>query len=101
MPPKANAAIKGPVIVCAVVLKPIAGHRSGSPLIKYLAGGREMELWLAPIAGTQLVGPYRLSVANLLGDLVITATSYATVTAAASPALPLRPSITTEPAAER
>jgi hypothetical protein len=91
---------KGPVIVCAVVLVPIAGHRAGSPLIKYLTGGREMELWLAPIGNTQLVGPYRLSVGNLLGDLVISATSYETVPSPA-PALPLRPSITTDPAAAK
>jgi hypothetical protein len=91
---------KGPVIVCAVALVPIAGHRPGSPLIKYLTGGREMELWLAPIGNTQLVGPYRFSVGNLLGDLVIAATSYETMPSPL-PALPLRPSITTDPTAAK
>ncbi|MDQ2081993.1 DUF3108 domain-containing protein [Xanthobacteraceae bacterium Astr-EGSB] len=91
---------KGPVIVCAVALVPIAGHRPGSPLIKYLTGGREMELWLAPMGSTQLVGPYRFSVGNLLGDLVIAATSYETISSP-SPSLPLRRSITTDPTATR
>jgi hypothetical protein len=89
---------QGPVLVCAVAFKPIAGHKPGSALVKYLTGGREMELWLAPISGTRLVGPYRLAVANLLGDLVIAATSY-DVMPLSSPALPLRPSLTTEPPA--
>ena len=91
---------KGSVIVCGVALVPIAGHRSGSPLIKYLTGGREMELWLAPIGNTQLVGPYRFSVGNLLGDLVIAAASYETMSSPL-PTLPLRPSITVEPTAAR
>jgi hypothetical protein len=86
-----GAGYAGPVVVCAVTLKPIAGYKAGSALVKYLTGGRELELWLAPIAGTRLLGPYRLSVTNLIGDLVITATGYE-VTSAAEP-LPLRPSI--------
>lgn len=87
---------QGPVLVCAVTLRPIAGHRPGSALVKYLTGGREMELWLAPITGTRLLGPYRLSVANLVGDLVIAATSYEVIPSA-SVEWPLRRSIAPEP----
>ena len=93
---KAATGYQGPVMVCAVVLQPIAGHRAGSALVKYLTGGRELELWLAPIAGTRLFGPYRLSVASLLGDLVIAATHF-DAAHAAFPTTVLRPSITTEP----
>jgi hypothetical protein len=85
------AGYTGPVLVCAVALKPIAGYKPGSALVKYLTGGRELELWLAPIAGTRLLGPYRLSLANLIGDLVIAATSYEATSS--SVPLPLRPSI--------
>jgi hypothetical protein len=88
----------GSVVVCAVALKPIAGHKPGSALVKYLTGGRELELWLAPIAGTRLLGPYRLSVANLIGDLVIAATSYETISSSAP--LPLRPSIAPDTSAK-
>jgi hypothetical protein len=90
------AGYQGAVIVCAATLKPIAGHKPGSPLIKYLTGGRELELWLAPIAGTNLLGPYRLSIANLIGDLVVAATNFDAI-AQVQGMPPLRPSITTEP----
>jgi hypothetical protein len=89
------AGYTGSVLVCAVALKPIAGHKPGSALVKYLTGGRELELWLAPIIGTRLLGPYRLSVANLIGEMVIAATSYDIT----SSPLPLRPSIAPEPPA--
>src|SRR5262249_55271051 len=42
----------GPVVVCSVNYEPIAGHRANIPLVKYLSEGREMEIALAPIAGT-------------------------------------------------
>lgn len=73
---KTTTGYQGPVVVCAAALRPIAGHRTDSALVKYLSGGRDLELWLAPIAGTRVLGPYRLSVANLIGDLVIEAVHY-------------------------
>lgn len=45
----------GPVVVCSVAFEPIAGHRTDSKLVKFLAHDREIELWLAPIAGTRLL----------------------------------------------
>src|SRR5215475_4448015 len=45
----------GPVVVCSVNYEPIAGHRANIPLIKYLSEGREIEIALAPIAGTRLL----------------------------------------------
>jgi hypothetical protein len=77
---KAAKGYAGPAVVCAVTFKPIAGHRVGSPLVKYL-GGREIELALAPIDGTRLLAPFRLSIANMLGDIVLEATAF-TVSAA-------------------
>jgi hypothetical protein len=67
-------------VVCAIAFRPIAGHRAGSALVKYLSGGRDLELWLAPLAGTSVLGPYRLSVANLIGNLVIEAVGYESTT---------------------
>ena len=55
----------------------------GSALVKYL-DGREIELTLAPIAGTRLLAPFRLSVANMLGDIVIEATAFETSTTPAA-----------------
>jgi hypothetical protein len=73
----------GPAVVCAVAFKAIAGHRVGSPLVKYL-GGREIELTLAPIGGTRLLAPFRLSIANMLGDIVVEATAFAASTTPAT-----------------
>jgi hypothetical protein len=76
---KAAKGYAGPVVVCAVKFRAIAGHRVGSPLVKYL-DGREIELTLAPIAGTRLLAPFRLSIANMLGDIVVEATAFETST---------------------
>ena len=73
---KTATGYQGPVVVCAAAFRPIAGHRADSALVKYLSGGRDLELWLAPIVGTNVLGPYRLSVANLIGNLVIEAVRY-------------------------
>src|SRR6516165_11869989 len=51
-------------------LEPIAGHRANMPLVKYLSEGREMEIALAPIAGTRLLAPFRLSVVSTLANLM-------------------------------
>ena len=62
----------GPVVVCSVSYEPIAGHAS-IPLVKYLSEGREMEMALAPIAGTRLLAPFQLSVVSMLANLTIEA----------------------------
>ena len=61
----------GPVVVCSVNYEPIAGHRANIPLVKYLSEGREIEIALAPIAGTRLLAPFRLSVVSTLANLMI------------------------------
>ena len=73
----------GPVAVCSVSYEPIAGHRASIPLVKYLSEGREMEMALAPIAGTRLLAPFRLSVVSMLANLTIEANRYETITAPA------------------
>ena len=47
--------------------------------MKYL-DGREIELTLAPIAGTRLLAPFRLSIFNMLGNIVVEATAFETST---------------------
>jgi Protein of unknown function (DUF3108) len=63
----------GPVVVCSVSYEPIAGHRASILLVKYLSEGREMEMALAPIAGTRLLAPFQLSVVSTLANLTIEA----------------------------
>jgi hypothetical protein len=65
----------GPVVVCSVSYEPIAGHRA-YPLVKYLSEGREMEMALAPVAGTRLLAPFRMLVVSALANLVIEANQF-------------------------
>jgi hypothetical protein len=68
----------GPVVVCSVSYEPIAGHRASIPLVKYLSENRDMEMVLAPIAGTRLLAPFRLSVVSMLANLTIEANRFET-----------------------
>jgi hypothetical protein len=79
---KAESGYAGPVVVCGVAFQPIAGHRASSTLVNYLSEGRDIELWLAPVSGTRVLA----SVGSMLGNLVVQATRFETVsqTAAAS-----------------
>jgi hypothetical protein len=52
------------------------------PAIKYLMAQQDMEIWLAPIPGTRVVVPYRISLQTPLGQGVLEATQFV---AAASP----------------
>jgi hypothetical protein len=69
----AEKGYSGPLVVCSVTYEPIAGHRSSTALVKYLSEGREMEMALAPVAGTRLLVPFRVSVVSMLANLVIEA----------------------------
>jgi hypothetical protein len=73
---RAEKGYAGPVVVCAITFAPIAGYRTSSTLAKYLADGRDIEIALAPIAGTRLLAPFRVSVANMLGNLVVQANRF-------------------------
>jgi hypothetical protein len=75
----------GPVVVCTVRFLPVAGHVPARPAIKYLVAQTDMEMWLAPIAGTRIVAPYKLSLPTPLGRGVLEATQFITTPAAARP----------------
>jgi hypothetical protein len=66
------------LLVCNVVLRPIAGHRADSMIMKYVAGRRDMEISFAPIAGTHFLAPFRLSLPTLIGTMAVQATSFET-----------------------
>lgn len=66
----------GEVIVCNVRYVPIAGHRPLRPLIKFMEENRDMSVWLAPIAGTRLIAPLRVSVATTVGTTVVEAETW-------------------------
>jgi hypothetical protein len=66
----------GPVVVCSLRYEPIAGHSASNTLVKYVSEGREMELALAPIAGTHWLAPIRFSIASTIANLVIEASRF-------------------------
>jgi len=76
---KAEKGYQGPVVVCMVSYQPVAGHRPGRAAIKYLMATRDMEMWLAPIAGTRVLVPFRASVPTFIGQAVLEATQFVTV----------------------
>ena len=76
----------GPAVVCGLSLHPIAGHRASEALVKYLSEGREIELVLAPVAGTRVLVPFGLSIPSALANLVIWPSHFEAITP--SPAAP-------------
>jgi hypothetical protein len=84
---KAERGYQGPAVVCAVYFEPISGYVPDRAVIKYLVALRDAEVWLAPIAGTRVLVPFRFSMPTPLGLGVLQATQF--VAAAQAP----RPSV--------
>jgi len=76
----------GPVVVCSVQYLPISGHRPDRAAIKFLMAQRDIEVALAPVAGTRIVVPYRIAVPTTLGWAVLEATDFVTSAQVARPA---------------
>jgi hypothetical protein len=72
----AQKGYQGPVVVCGVQFVPLAGYVPERPAIKYLMAQQDMEIWLAPIPGTRVVVPYRISLQTPLGQGVLEATQF-------------------------
>jgi hypothetical protein len=76
---KSERGYQGTVVVCAVYFVPVAGYIPARSAIKYLAEERDMEIWLAPIAGTRLMVPYRASVPTPIGLGVMQAEQFVSI----------------------
>jgi len=76
---KADKGYEGPVVVCAVYFIPIAGFIPHRASVKYLAAQRDMEVWLAPVANTRVLVPYRISIPTPIGIGVMQATQFVSV----------------------
>jgi hypothetical protein len=70
---RASKGYAGPVVVCAVYFTPVAGYIPSRASIKYLASQRDMEVWLAPIAGTRVLVPYRAQGPTPIGQAILEA----------------------------
>ncbi len=76
---KADKGYAGPVVVCAAYFSPVAGYIPSRAAIRYLARQRDMEIWLAPIAGTRVLVPYRAQGPTPIGLAMLQATEFITV----------------------
>jgi hypothetical protein len=76
---KAVKGYSGPVLVCAVYFTPVSGYVPSRTAIKYLAAQRDIEVWLAPIAGTRVLVPFRAQGPTPIGQAVLQATQFVSV----------------------
>jgi len=75
---RAEHGYQGPAVVCMAVYRAIAGHRAERAAVKNLEQSREMEIALAPIAGTRVLAPFRIVIPTMVGPAVLQATQFAT-----------------------
>jgi hypothetical protein len=75
---KAKKGYAGPVVVCSVYFSPLGGYVPSRATIRYLKDQRDMEVWLAPIAGTRVVVPFRAQGPTPIGEAVMEATQFVT-----------------------
>ena len=75
---KAEHGYYGPAVVCSIYFAPIAGYIPDRPVIKYLAGARNIEITLVPIAGTRLLVPFRMVIPTSFGTAMLEATHFVT-----------------------
>jgi hypothetical protein len=67
---------QGPVVVCTMAYRPVAGYSPGSFRVKYLQKNRDMEIWFAPVAGARLLAMIRISIPTTLGTALLRATQF-------------------------
>ncbi|MDC7784579.1 DUF3108 domain-containing protein [Rhodoplanes sp. TEM] len=82
---RAERGYAGPVAVCAVAFRPIAGYVPDRPAITYLTRQREIEAWMAPLAGTRVVVPYKIMIPTPFGLGVLEATQFVSLPSSTRP----------------
>lgn len=76
---KAEKGYQGLAAVCALYFRPISGYIPERAAIKYLIALRDAEVWLAPIAGTRVLVPFRFAMPTPLGLGVLQARQFVSV----------------------
>jgi hypothetical protein len=59
------AGYEGPAVVCNARYRPIAGHRPA--VTASMEANRDMQIWLAPVAGTRALVPARIAIRTPVG----------------------------------
>ncbi len=72
----ADKGYAGPVVVCTVQFVPVAGFDPTRTAIKYIKNQHDMEVWLAPIAGTRVLVPFRAQTPTPIGEAVLEADQF-------------------------
>jgi hypothetical protein len=73
---KIETGYQGPVVVCGMSYRPIAGYNTDAFRVNYIKKAREMEMWFAPIAGTRLLAMSRILIPTMLGTAMLAATQF-------------------------
>ncbi|QIB34802.1 DUF3108 domain-containing protein [Ancylobacter pratisalsi] len=73
---KAEKGYAGPSVVCRIAYRPVSGHRPSRKAVKYMTENKEMYVWLAPVAGTRLLVPFRAAVTTAIGVAQLEAESF-------------------------
>jgi hypothetical protein len=71
--------MKLPAAVCSVSFKPLAGYVPSRAAIKYLVKRHDMDVALAPIAGTRVMVPIRVRIPTPIGLGMVQAVEFNTV----------------------
>jgi hypothetical protein len=75
---KAEKGYRGPAVVCSVQFVPLAGYVPDRPAVKYLVAQRDVEVFLAPVMGTRVLVPFKVTIPTPLGNGVLEATQFIT-----------------------
>lgn len=75
-PAKNVKGYNGPMLVCRVDYRPIAGHRASRLQVKYMEDNKNIFVWLAPVAGTRVLFPIRVSIVTLVGVVLVEAETF-------------------------
>jgi hypothetical protein len=94
---KADKGYEGPVLVCSVYFTPVAGHIPSRAAIKYMVKLRDIEVWLAPIAGTRVLVPFRVAGPTPVGTAVLEATHFISVASKETSRTPDKTPVRAEP----
>lgn len=76
---KAEKGYSGPAMVCSVKFAPVSGFIPSRAAIKYLTKSDDIEVWLAPIAGTRVMVPFRAQVETPFGLAMVQAVRFVSV----------------------
>lgn len=76
---KAERGYEGPTVVCALYFRPISGYVPDRAAVRYLVELRDAEVWLAPIAGTRVLVPFRVEMPTPLGPGILLARQFVTI----------------------